>query len=400
MTVIITRKDWHLRDTSVENLFIHEFMTDAPGEYVKVYIYALMNAQMDVDIDDNRIAEILSMDKTEVEHAWEYWEKSGVVERFGDNVRILDLKDDGPKTVKPSPLEDEEFRLLLETIEQITCRTLNGTEVRAIRDWIDDLKAEADIIMYAYNYCQERGKTDYRYVGKVLSGWMEKGYSTPEEIEAHLGKVNERRSRYRDIFRRLGFNRNWTEKEKEVMDKWIDDWGFSMERIFEACDTTAGTPNPNLKYVNKVLENWKEAAGEDSTVGKKISVARVMEYYEELRKQKEEEAAERKSQVYALVPGVRDIDDEIKDTNMALTKAMLDRNEDKRVDLQQKLEGLYADRAAMMTDNGFDPEYMNVKYNCNICKDTGLDNEGNRCSCFEERTREALEWMKEKKTKG
>ena len=37
-------KDFYLRDTNVENIFINEYMAQAPGNYVKVYLFALMYA--------------------------------------------------------------------------------------------------------------------------------------------------------------------------------------------------------------------------------------------------------------------------------------------------------------------------------------------------------------------
>ncbi len=47
-----------------------------------------------------------------------------------------------------------------------------------------------------------------------------------------------------------------------MMDLWFDQMGYSMERVIEACTKTAGIPNPNFKYVNSVLENWKNEAEE------------------------------------------------------------------------------------------------------------------------------------------
>ena len=34
-------KDFYLLTTDVENIFINEYMTAAPGDYVKVYLYGL-----------------------------------------------------------------------------------------------------------------------------------------------------------------------------------------------------------------------------------------------------------------------------------------------------------------------------------------------------------------------
>ncbi len=398
MSVVLQRREWFRQDTSVENIFINEYMTSAPGDYVKVYIYALMNAQLGQDADDDRIANDLDTDRETVDRAWDYWENAGAVERIGDSVRILNLKDgaaDGNR--KKPPLGDEEFRTLLTSIENICGKTLHGTEVQAVSGWMKDLKAEADIILYAYTYCAERDKTDYRYVGKVLSDWMKKGYSTPEEVAEHLGKKRERMNLYRDILRRLGLDRKWTPKEEEIMDTWLDDWGFSMERIIDACDETRKIRNPNINYVDKVLSNWRETAGGSETAGRRISVAHIMEYYEEIRRQSEKEAEERKQEAYERIPGIKNVEAEIEAVNRSLVKAITDRDEEKRADLSGRREQLYMDKAVMLTENDLPPDYMDIRYRCPKCRDTGADDDGNRCSCFEERAQEAVQWMKKRK---
>ena len=53
---------------------------------------------------------------------------------------------------------------------------------------------------------------------------------------------------------------NATEAERQMMDAWFDQMGYTMERVLEACNKTAGISSPNFNYVNKVLENWSSEA--------------------------------------------------------------------------------------------------------------------------------------------
>ena len=50
------RKDYFLLDTSVENIFINEYMVSAPGELVKVYMFAHMYSCLETDINKEDIA--------------------------------------------------------------------------------------------------------------------------------------------------------------------------------------------------------------------------------------------------------------------------------------------------------------------------------------------------------
>ena len=49
-------KDNFLLDTSVENLFITEYMAVAPGDFVKVYLFAQMYAGLGQEITNEELA--------------------------------------------------------------------------------------------------------------------------------------------------------------------------------------------------------------------------------------------------------------------------------------------------------------------------------------------------------
>jgi hypothetical protein len=79
------RKDIFLYKTRVENLFINEFLPEAPGDYVKVYLFGLMYAQYDQVMDSAKLSMILGLSEDEIEEAWIYWESKGLV-RFKTDI--------------------------------------------------------------------------------------------------------------------------------------------------------------------------------------------------------------------------------------------------------------------------------------------------------------------------
>ena len=75
MGLVTSKKDnWYLHDTYIENIFISEYMVNAPGDYVKVYIYSLMHAQLSIDMSVRQIADDLGIDEETAEKDFEYWE--------------------------------------------------------------------------------------------------------------------------------------------------------------------------------------------------------------------------------------------------------------------------------------------------------------------------------------
>ena len=72
----------------------------------------------------------------------------------------------------------------------------------------------------------------------------------------YLEKRNDRFSVYSRISKALGFNRTLTEAEMKTIDKWIDQWDFSMEMILKCLDNSTKINNPNINYFDKILSEW------------------------------------------------------------------------------------------------------------------------------------------------
>ena len=52
----------YMYDTKVENMFINEYMISAPGDFVKIYLVALMYADLNKEIDDEKLSKITGID--------------------------------------------------------------------------------------------------------------------------------------------------------------------------------------------------------------------------------------------------------------------------------------------------------------------------------------------------
>ena len=59
-------------------MFINEYMVNAPGDYVKVFLYGLMYADLAMSLENDMIANELAMEDEDVLKAWSYWEKQNL----------------------------------------------------------------------------------------------------------------------------------------------------------------------------------------------------------------------------------------------------------------------------------------------------------------------------------
>ena len=404
-------KDYYLFTTDVENVFINEYMTEAPGDYVKAYLYGLFCSEHGMELKTALMAEVLHMDEDRLRDAWEYWERMNVVaiEEEDDDYTVvfLSLREQlfsGEKGVERALDmsdeiidEDEEFKRLTEAAEDMLGRPLNGKELQEISSWTKELGVPAEVINEAFDHCADIGKTGINYISKVVLAWAKEGLTTKEMVKEYLERTSERQGIYRKILNSLGLKRNITEAEKRLVDSWLDDMKFSLERVLEACEKAGFTQSPNLRYVNKVLENWKQEAdawGRDVNQRTNVSQNTLNKYYEYLRNQAEKRAEGRRQEVYNKLPEIRQIDINLQSLSSKISRGLLggstvqDMNE-----VRQEIRNLEKERAILLTENNYALDYTDVKYLCSKCSDTGIDENGQRCSCARERMGEAELWQ-------
>ena len=71
--------------TPVENQFILEYLPNAKGDYVKVYLYGLMRCyHPEKDMNLDTMCHELNMSEEDILAAFRYWERRKLVRRVSD----------------------------------------------------------------------------------------------------------------------------------------------------------------------------------------------------------------------------------------------------------------------------------------------------------------------------
>ena len=80
MTQITLHKDNDNSTTTISNRFIDEYMIDANGEFVKIYLYLLrcMNSP-DCSFSISRAADKFDHTEKDIQRALKYWEKMNLL---------------------------------------------------------------------------------------------------------------------------------------------------------------------------------------------------------------------------------------------------------------------------------------------------------------------------------
>lgn len=296
--------------TIIPNQFIEYYMIHANGEFVKIYLYLMYTSEKQRDFDLNQIADTLNCTESDVLRAIRYWEKEGLLSilpagnRRPESVSLImpmvpasaapavstahvtpvspksadtghskkaeetsaatQLKPSEPKYRALTPdrvkqlKENEEIAELLFIAQQYLGKTLSPTETNRILYFYEELHFSTDLIEYLIEYCVSKGHKSINYIEKVAFAWKEDGITTVDSAKKSSESYHKD---YYTILRALGIRgRNPIDAEVSIMKTWIQDYGFTIDIIVEACTRTIlVTKQPSLQYADRILQTWKEA---------------------------------------------------------------------------------------------------------------------------------------------
>lgn len=309
-------KDSYVDSTIVSNYFIDHYMKDANDAQLKVYLYLIrmLNANRAISVSD--IADQFNHTEKDVMRALKYWEGRQLLNLEYDEdgslvgIHLRDLKEtpaENPKEKavplpapeaqpdsaenvlpafrKPSYSADQllEFRSREETAQLLFIaqtyigRPLTPGEMKSILFFMDELHFSEDLIDYLIQYCVDRGKKDFKYIDKVAVSWAEQGITTPKQAQKMVTRYDKN---VYAVMNQLGKSGSPTAKELEFINRWIKEYGFSMDIIFEACERTVlATDKHRFEYADSILSSWLK-----ENVHRKSDILRIDELYQQKRR--------------------------------------------------------------------------------------------------------------------
>ena len=260
--------------TPVENIFILEYMANAPGDYVKVYLLGLtMCHHADESYSISKMAKELKMSAEEVKKAFTWWAQMGLVTI--DSKRPFEVRYKNIKKEKMQKGNGEKTTLytnqpIFLEMQNIFGgrRVLGMSEINYIMIWLDEWKVSADIVYLVAKWCVDmKGeKVRFSYINKVLGDIYDQELLTYAEVERHIKEVSGKMSGAADVLKAWNLNRPPTADEVNLYNKWVSEYGINKAAVREAQKHMTSVSNPNFKYLDSIMERLsrsgvKTAAG-------------------------------------------------------------------------------------------------------------------------------------------
>ena len=220
--------------TCVPNAFIDEYLAEASGEYVRVYLYLLRHLRENLKI--HSIADALNLTDYDIKRAIFYWEKRGIFKEgtakaveeeirseeaarlseevlnrkqannftklsfFAEkNQKQLPLAEKNsslaeqnvsftqrnllPIEEKKQEINEEEFEGILYVAQYLLPGGVSRSHIQKFEYMVEYLGMSSELIEFLLDYCASIDKTSPRYIESVALDWHEKRIQTVKQAK-------------------------------------------------------------------------------------------------------------------------------------------------------------------------------------------------------------------------
>lgn len=268
----LTQKDqsFLFSNTAVPDVFFAEYLSSANGDFIKVYLYIFYLSKYNKDIKLNDLSKKLNLSLKTIQEAMQYWETQNVVTKTPSGYILNDLQElelhslYSPK-LSSSPEETkktEKNKSRAKAIENINNLCFQGmmrpTWYNDIDLWFKKYGFDEEVMIALFNYCFQRNGTSKNYIQTVAEGWAKNNIKNFTDLDNYFLKQENFNVIKKSISKKLGFHRELTQYETAYVEKWVVDYGFSLDIIEIALKKTTSKTNPNFDYLNKILSDWHD----------------------------------------------------------------------------------------------------------------------------------------------
>ena len=258
------------KSTSLPDVFFTEYISEAPGDYIKVYLYCLFLSKYSKEIKLNDLSKKLSLPLKVIQEALAYWENKEIITKKGNgfivnNIQEIELhKLYSPNiSLSKERIEDnaknQSRAKIIETINSMFFQgIMSPTWYNDIDLWFRKYNFDEDVMLALFRYCFEKSALHKNYVTAVAEAWHANNIKTFDELDRYFENQEKLNKIKKNISKKLGLTRKLTQYEEAYIEKWICEYNYSFDIIEIALKKTTSKTNPNFDYLDKMISDWKD----------------------------------------------------------------------------------------------------------------------------------------------
>ncbi len=287
-------------ETTVPDIFFSEYLSDLPGDYLKIYLYMIFLSKYGKDIKLNDLSKKLNIPIKTINDGTKYLEENNLILKKTTGYIIVDLQE-----ATLHNLYTPNLTMSKEKVEQTSKNKSRAKAIEHINNmyfqgimgpsWYNDIdlwfkKYEFDeqVMIALFDYCYNRSAMHRNYVQTVAEAWSSNKVKTWNDLDQYYEKQENLNKFKKTISKKLGKYNGLTQYEEAYIENWVLNFGYDMNIIEIALKRTTLKQNPTFEYINNVITDWHD---------RNLKTPAEVNAFLEQRKKQEKSAKELKSKV-------------------------------------------------------------------------------------------------------
>ena len=257
-------------ETTIPDIFFSEYLSEIPGDYLKIYLYMSFLSKYGKDVKVNDMSKKLGLPIKVITEGISHLEKNGLILKKTNGFIIVDLQE-----VTLNNLYTPNLTPSKEKIEQTAKNQSRAKAIDHINNmyfqgimgpsWFNDIDLwfkkynfDEQVMIALFDYCYNRSALHKNYVQTVAEAWGNNKIQTWNDLELYDQKREKLQTIKRNVAKKLGKHSGLNQYEEGYIENWVLDFGYDMNIIEIALKKTTSKQNPTFDYFHHIISDWHD----------------------------------------------------------------------------------------------------------------------------------------------
>ena len=286
--------------THISDIFFSEYLSELPGDYLKIYLYMIFLSKYGKDIKLTDLSKKLNIPLKSINDGLKFLEEHNLVTKKATGYIINNLQE-----ITLHNLYTPNLTLSKEKVEQTAKNKSKAKAIEHINNmyfqgimgpsWYNDIDLwfrkycfDEQVMIALFDYCYKRSALHRNYIQTVAEAWASNKVKTWNDLDAYYQKQENMNKIKKSIAKKLGKYSGLTQYEEAYIENWILNFGYDMNIIEIALKRTTFKQNPTFEYINNIITDWHD---------RNLKTPSEIEAFLEQRKKQEKDTKILKTQV-------------------------------------------------------------------------------------------------------
>lgn len=256
--------------TNIPDAFFTEYFSQASGTSIKVFLYLFFLSKYGKEIKINDLSKKLDIPLKDIQDSIKYWESLGLLIRKNSGYEFANMQEielhklynpkvsQSPEQIKETAKNQYRAKAISAINNEFFQGVMSPSWYGDIDLWFSKYGFDEEVMVALFRYCFNRSALHRNYIQAVAEAWSQNNIKTYTDLDKYYEQQEALAKIKKSIAKKLGINRQLSQYEEAYIEKWTNDFSYTMPVIEIALKKTTSKSNPNFDYINKILENWHD----------------------------------------------------------------------------------------------------------------------------------------------